>query len=59
MARKKVFIATRMGMHIGRFATREEAQAAIEADKASIAKFAADGWCSAEGWWWDIREQYR
>ena len=57
MARKKVFIATRMGMHIGKFDTRSKAEVAIEADKKSIAKSAADGWCSADGWWWDIRVQ--
>ena len=55
MARKrKTYIATRMGMHIGKYDTLEEAQAAVDADKESIAKFAAQGWCSADGWWWDI-----
>jgi len=54
--RKQVFIATRIGEHIGEFPTREAAQAAIDADKERTDRLARQGWCNyPTGFWWDIQ----
>lgn len=58
MARKKAFIATRSGMHIGQFSTRAEAEQAIKDDQERTFELARKGWCSyPPSFWWDVVER--
>ena len=59
MARKRIYIATRSGEHIGTFDTRAEAEAAIKVDEKRTREFAARGWFTwrdnPPSFFWDIR----